>query len=279
MKSPWLIIFTLLTTSLAFNTSYAETQDEDLKKYRTFFLNKFSNLKLEDFKDGVYALDSIARESWIEIEEFPPYEIYIEEGEELFNKAFSNGKTFADCFPNKGIGIADQYPYWNNERKEVITLPLAVNECHEKNNGKKLKYGKGKLASIVSYMVSTTRGKKTNIIIPSDSDAVAAYEKGKQFFFARRGQLNFSCAHCHMAYSGSHIRTEVLGPTLGQTTGFPVYRSKWGNMGTLHRRFSGCNKQVRAKPFKLQSEEYRNLEYFITHMSNGITINGPSARR
>ena len=40
MKSPWLIIFTLLTTSLAFNTSYAETQDEDLKKYRTFFLNK-----------------------------------------------------------------------------------------------------------------------------------------------------------------------------------------------------------------------------------------------
>jgi sulfur-oxidizing protein SoxA len=58
-----------------------------------------------------------------------------------------------------------------------------------------------------------------------------------------------------------------------------VYRSKWGELGTLHRRFGGCNKQVRAKPFKPQSEEYRNLEYFLTHMSNGIEFNGPSARK
>jgi L-cysteine S-thiosulfotransferase len=71
----------------------------------------------------------------------------------------------------------------------------------------------------------------------------------------------------------------MLSPALGHTTGFPVYRAKWGTVGTLHRRFTGCNKQVRAKPFKAQGKEYSNLEYFLTNMSNGIELNGPSARK
>jgi len=36
---------------------------------------------------------------------------------------------------------------------------------------------------------------------------------------------------------------------------------------------------VRAKPFKAQNEEYRNLEYFISYMSNGLEINGPGSRK
>jgi sulfur-oxidizing protein SoxA len=76
-----------------------------------------------------------------------------------------------------------------------------------------------------------------------------------------------------------NVRSDILSPALGHTTGWPVYRSKWGELGTLHRRFSGCNKQVRAKDFPAQGEEYRNLEYFLTHMSNGIEFNGPSARK
>ena len=50
-------------------------------------------------------------------------------------------------------------------------------------------------------------------------------------------------------------------------------------MGTLHRRYGGCNKQVRAKPFKAQSDEYKALEYFHTYMSNGLELNGPSQRK
>jgi peroxiredoxin family protein len=66
---------------------------------------------------------------------------------------------------------------------------------------------------------------------------------------------------------------------LGHLTHFPVYRSKWGGLGTTHRRYGGCNKQVRAKPFPAQSEEYRALEYFHTYMSNGLAVNGPGARK
>ena len=49
-------------------------------------------------------------------------------------------------------------------------------------------------------------------------------------------------------------------------------------MGTTHRRYGGCNAQVRAKAYPAQSEEYRALEYFHTYMSNGLVLNGPGAR-
>ena len=74
------------------------------------------------------------------------------------------------------------------------------------------------------------------------------------------------------------IGGNILSTALGQTTHFPAYRAKWGAVGTIHRRYTGCNKQVRAKPFKGQSEEYRNLQYFHTYMSNGIPLNAPGTR-
>ncbi|MEZ5594723.1 MAG: sulfur oxidation c-type cytochrome SoxA, partial [Gammaproteobacteria bacterium] len=99
------------------------------------------------------------------------------------------------------------------------------------------------------------------------------------FYYTRRGQLNFACSSCHLGASGMMVRADELSPALGHPTHFPVYRSKWGELGTLHRRFAGCNEQVRAKPFPAQSEEYRNLEYFLSYMSNGLPVNGPGSRR
>ena len=253
--------------------------EEDLKAFRAYFLERFPNVPLEDFANGVYAIDAASREQWEAIEEFPPYEIAIEEGQELFNTPFKNGKTYASCFDNGGVGVRDKYPYFNKDTGKVHTLALEVNMCREKNGEEPLHWGKGKLASILAYMSYTTRGKVINTKVPNDPKAMAAYDKGKQFFYARRGQLNLSCAHCHVDNAGNRIRADILSPALGHVSHFPVYRSKWGGLGTLHRRFGGCNKQVRAKPFANQSEEYRDLEYFLTYMSNGIKWNGPGARK
>jgi sulfur-oxidizing protein SoxA len=38
-------------------------------------------------------------------------------------------------------------------------------------------------------------------------------------------------------------------------------------------------RDVRAKPFALQSKEFRNLEYFLGYMGNGLDVNGPGARK
>jgi sulfur-oxidizing protein SoxA len=257
----------------------ASTPEEDLATWQAYFQKRFPQVAKEDFVNGVYSIDPVGRENWEAIEEFPPYEAAIEDGQELWETPFANGKTYADCFPD-GPGIAGKYPYWDKEQGMVMTLPLALNNCREANAEKPLKYMKGPIADLLAYIAYESRGQVTNVEIPADDPrALAAYEQGKHFYFARRGQLNFSCASCHIGNSGTTLRTEILSPALGHTTHFPVYRSKWGEMGTLHRRFSGCNKQVRAKDFQPQGEEYRNLEYFMTYMNNGMALNGPGARK
>jgi sulfur-oxidizing protein SoxA len=50
-------------------------------------------------------------------------------------------------------------------------------------------------------------------------------------------------------------------------------------VGSLHKRFAECNRQVRAEPFAAQSEAYRNLEYFLSYLSNGFELNGPATRK
>jgi len=265
-----------LTGALAMNAQADPEQDR--KVFRGYYTKLFPKVKLDDFANGVYSIDAASREQWESIEEFPPYELAVEEGEALFKKPFKNGKTYANCFKNGGVGIAHEYPYFDSKRREVVTLPLALNDCRSNNGENPLKYEKGDIAKILAYMGYTSRGKRYDIKIPN-SDAKKAYEEGKTFYYARRGQLNMACAHCHVDNAGKRIRADILSPALGHPTHFPVYRAKWQDLGTLHRRFIGCNKQVRAKPFKPQSKEYRNLEYFLTYMSNGLPSNAPGMRK
>ncbi|TNF98794.1 MAG: sulfur oxidation c-type cytochrome SoxA [Gammaproteobacteria bacterium] len=260
--------------------AFAKTDPEaDLKAFRDYFYKRFPDTAKDDFINGVYSIDPASREQWEAIEEFPPYELNISNGEIVFNKKFKNGKSLASCFKNGGKGIKQNYPYFDAGTGKVKTLEQEINECLEKNGEKPFKYKKGKMADVSAYMTYTSRGKKINVVIPDDPRAIKAYEAGKRHFYAKRGQLNFSCADCHVYNAGNKIRADLLSPALGHVSHFPVYRSKWGGMGTMHRRYGGCNKQVRAKPFKAQSDEYRNLEYFHTYMSNGLEVNGPGARK
>ena len=260
----------ILTTPMTVSAS----PQEDLKQFRQYFQERFPNTPFEDFVNGVYSIDSESRQQWMEIEEFPPYELNVENGKTAFETPFANGKSYADCFPN-----GQNYPYFDNNHGEVVTLELAINECREANGEKPLRYKRGTLADISSYMAYTSRGNKFDIQVPNDARASSAYESGKHFFYAKRGQLNMSCADCHVSNAGNRIRADILSPALGQVTHFPVYRSKWGGIGTLHRRYGGCNRQVRAKDFPAQSVAYRNLEYYHTYMSNGLEVNGPGARK
>ena len=276
----------LLTASLviglfssAFSLPAVATPQQDLDKFRAYFYKRFPNTPKDDFINGVYSIDAASREQWEEIEEFPPYELSIEKGKELFNTPFKNGKTYASCFENDGMGIAHKYPFFDTKSGRVVTLELSINECRKANGEQPLAYAKGAIADVSAYMHYTSRGETINIIVPNDPRALEAYERGKNHFYAKRGQMNMACADCHVYHAGNKIRADILSPALGHTTHFPVYRSKWGSMGTIHRRYGGCNKQVRAKPHKSQSDEYRTLEYFHTYMSNGLESNGPGVRK
>jgi sulfur-oxidizing protein SoxA len=252
---------------------------DDQREFREYYMKRFPGVPLGEFTNGVYAIDADSRAAWKSIEEFPPYQEQLLAGEKLFNTPFANGRTYAGCFRNGGRGIRQNYPWFDPKSGEIKTLEMEINECREKNGEQPLDYKKGDMAAISAWMASTSNGKKLDIKIPKDPRAIAWYEKGKQFFNEKRGQLNLSCADCHMRNAGNRIRADLLGPALGHPAHFPAYRTTWGELGTLHWRYAGCNEQVRAKPFAPQSAEYRALEYFQSYMSNGVPVSTPSSRK
>ena len=250
----------------------------DFKAFRKYFTERFPKVPLNDFVNGPYSMDEGLRKQWKAIDEFPPYEFAVEQGKQMFATPFKNGKTYADCFPNNGIGIRQNYPTFDEKEGKVITLELALNRCREANGEAPYSYVKDEMAALTAYMAFTSRGNKMDIKIPNDPRALAAYENGKRYFYTRRGQLNFSCATCHVQSPGERIRAEILAPALGIMNAMPIYRSEWSSMGTTSRRFMTCNSQTRAVPLEPQSDEYRDVEYFLSYVANGLPISGPGAR-
>jgi len=270
---------TLGTLGLGLALGVSAGPVEDQAAFQKYYENKFPNTPVMDFQNGVYSILPEAREQWEAIEEFPPYEIAIENGEKLYHSKFANGKSLADCFGPEGA-VRGQYPFWDKDRGMVITMERAVNECREANGEKPYGWKKGKIADVTAYMSYNSRGQAVKVEIPSDDPrALAAYEEGKEQFYTKRGQLNFACADCHMLTAGNLYRADTTSPAFGHATSWPVFRSKWQSMGTLHRRFAGCHTNIRANPYKAQGKEYSNLEYFVTYMSNGLEFNGPAARK
>jgi sulfur-oxidizing protein SoxA len=273
----------LAFAALTFATPSAPAADavdpvKDATAFRKFFTDKFPKVKLEDFVNGPYSMNEDMHRQWEEKEQFPPYEFALEAGKEMFAKPFRNGKTYADCFANGGIGVRQTYPTFDEKEGKVITLELALNRCRQANGEAPYSYLKDEMASLTAYMAFTSRGKPMDIRIPDDPRAREAFQEGKRYFYTRRGQLNFSCATCHVQSPGERIRAEVLAPALGILNAMPIYRSEWSGMGTTSRRFTSCNSQIRGVPLEPQSDEYRNLEYYLSYVSNGLPISGPGAR-
>lgn len=244
------------------------TPEDDLKEFQGYFKKKFPTVPLEAYNDGVNALPQYAerRANWELLMEFPPYEQEIEKGEELWNTPFKNGKTYASCFKNGGKGLAVAYPFYDATSGDIRTIEEDINKCRVMNGEEPIKNLKhGDMARLVIVFKRLSQGMPMAVKLDSP-EAKAAYEDGKHFYWARRGQLNMSCATCHVQNAGNKIRGDVLSPALGHGTGFPVYRTKWAQagkpLGTIHRRYGGCNKQVRAKPLKPQSDSYTNLELY-----------------
>ena len=254
--------------------------EEDRLAFVGYFQSRFPNVPFDEFANGIYAIDEDARTQWLEIEEFPPYEFAIERGEALWQTPFSNSSTYADCYDGPLGEIRAAYPKFDAARGEVVTLDLSINHCLVANGETPLAYNSSEMIDLTAYLAWVARGQKIDVQVPDDEPgSLAAYEEGKRFYYSKRGQLNLACADCHVTSVGMYVRADHLSASLGHPTHFPVYRSKLGRMISMHERFYGCVRDVRARPFDLQSPEYRNLEYFLAYMSNGLTINGPGARK
>jgi sulfur-oxidizing protein SoxA len=255
----------------------------DIDAFQGYFKKNFPDMG--DVTKGAYAFNEDNLAQFEAVMDMPPFEDLLDKGGELWETPFKNGKTYASCFNMPVEKIRTHYPRWNAQAGKVETLEAMINKCRIDNGEKKMGYKKGAMAYISAYLTTQAEGEIINVIVPKgDKKALAAYNNGKKHYYTKRGQLNMSCADCHVYNASKRIRAEILSPGLGQLSHFPVWRGKWAKkkgdgFGTIQRRYGGCNKQVRAQPFKAQRSEYNNLEFFHTAMSNGTPITGTEYRK
>ena len=254
------------------------TPEQDRKGLLRALQRKLPGVNPKNYVFGALALDKDAMAQYDSIMEFPPFESVLDGGKEMWDKPFKNGKTFASCFPNGGVNVAGNYPYFDAKRGKVVTFEMAVNQCLADNGEETFKYDDmNTMGMLTAYARTLSDGMKMNVKVQGPG-ALAAYEAGRRFYFQRRGQLNFSCGSCHVDNAGNRIRADVLSPALGQATHWPVFRGG-ENLVTLHMRFRQCNAQVRAVPFEAGSEEYNNLEYYMSFVDNGLPLRASVFRK
>lgn len=236
------------------------------------------DIKHMDFNIGSYAYSKDAKFQYEQLKEMPPYEDAIDAGEELYTKKFANGNSLQTCFPD--LTNAGTYPYFDEKTQKMVSLTSAVNDCLRANGEKPWGTKKGPMAEFQAYYVNESKEAGKNFDIKIESEAAkAAYERGKEYYYSQRGYLKLSCATCHVDGSGKRVRNEILSPLLGQVTHFPVVRLKWGDIGTVERRLSGCVVDQGQVPPADESQEMIELLYFQAYMSNGMPVDGPDVRK
>lgn len=206
--------------------------------------------------------------------------LWIELGEQQWSKVEGRaGKSCASCHKNAAktmSRVGTSYPKINEKTGKLINIEQRINICRRDNlKAKPWKWESNELLAMTAYVRHQSRGKQVRIKL--DARTKPLFEKGKKFFYERRGQMNISCAQCHEGHYGNKLRADLLSQ--GQINGFPTYRLAWQRLGSVHRRFRGCNRLVRAEPFAYGAPEYVNLELYIAWRGNGLPVEAPSVRR
>jgi sulfur-oxidizing protein SoxA len=130
------------------------------------------------------------------------------------------------------------------------------------------------MKNMLALISLQSRGMPVNVAI--DGAAAPFWEKGKEIYYTRFGQLEMSCANCHEDNQGLFIRADHLSQ--GQINGFPVYRLKDAGILSAQQRFVGCVRDTRAETFKPDSDEFKALELYVASRGNGLSVEGLSVR-
>ncbi|WP_406676020.1 sulfur oxidation c-type cytochrome SoxA [Roseobacter weihaiensis] len=207
-----------------------------------------------------------------------PGMIFVEQAEEVWNTADgTEGKSCASCHEGSETmaGVRPVYPKWNEAAGEVRTLEMQINDCRENQMGAEpWKYTGGDMVNMTALISSVSRGMPVNVAI--DGPAQSTWEKGKELYYTRTGQLELSCSNCHEDNYGNMIRADHLSQ--GQINGFPVYRLKNTRLNSAHDRFKGCIRDTRAETYAPGSDAFVALELYVASRGNGLSVEGPSVR-
>lgn len=210
-----------------------------------------------------------------------PGMLYVDRGADIWNAVDGTmGKSCASCHDDAADtmkGVAANYPKWDADAKRPINIELQIDKCRVENMGAEAyKFDAPDQKALTTYIKHQSLGTPVAVDL-SQGDLQSWWDRGKDIYYTRTGQLNFACASCHEANSGQYIRADHLSQ--GQANGFPTYRLKQADMVSLHNRFRGCIRDTRAEFPKAFSDELMALEVYVTWRGTGLSVETPAVRQ
>lgn len=205
--------------------------------------------------------------------------LFVDKGIDLWNSVDgTEGKSCASC--HEGIesmaGVRASVPKMNEAGDDLWSLENFVNNCRTTRMGaEEWKWTSDSMKFLTAAISLQSRGMAQTQVF--DGPAQSWYDKGKEIYYTRYGQLELSCANCHEDSMGKYIRADHLSQ--GQINGFPAYRTGDATIISSHQRFVGCIRDTRAEPFKAGSAEFRALELYVTARGATLPIEGVSVRQ
>ena len=216
---------------------------------------------------------------------------YIDEGKALFKKPGKNGKSCASCHTSGNTsgkapnlkGVAASYPKYDKQLNKVTLIETRNNYCRENYmHSHSYKLGSRDSNTLSSYIKYLARNDAMSIY--SNPKTQKAIQKGKQSFYKKTGQLNFSCADCHDSASGKWLRGQSLssiklgGEHSYTAATWPKHFIALHDLGliSMQQRIRHCQIVTRTYPLKLGAPEYVNMELFITNLATGKPMQAPT---
>ena len=209
-----------------------------------------------------------------------PGMLWVTRGERLWREpAGREAKACASCHgeaPASMKGVATRYPQVDKAAGQLVNIAGRVNLCRERHQyAEPLALESEPLLALSAYVTYQSRGLPMNV--KTDGEAATHFERGRERYYRRVGQMNLSCAHCHERNWGRTLFNETLSQ--GHGTGWPAYRLEWQNFGSLQRRLRACYSGLRAEMPEYGSRELVELELFLAWRAMGLTIEAPGVRR
>jgi sulfur-oxidizing protein SoxA len=208
-----------------------------------------------------------------------PGMLWVTRGERLWSEPAAGGKSCVGCHADAAVsmkGVATRYPRLDTGAARVVNLSGRINLCRQRNQAAQpLEQESQDLLALTAYVTYQSRGMPMNVTI--DGHNAGDFERGRERFYRRMGQMNLACSHCHDQNWGRTLLNDTISQ--GHGTGWPGYRLEWQTFGSLQRRLRACYSGLRAEMPPYDARELVELELFLAWRANGLPIESPGVRR
>ena len=208
-----------------------------------------------------------------------PALVFVDQGLEAWDAVEgSESKSCASCHADMSEsmkGVRAHMPKMNEAGDDLWSMENFINDCRVNRMGaEEWGWNSREMKNMTSAISLQSRGEPVAVAI--DGPASDWWQRGKDIYYTRYGQLEMGCYNCHEENAGNMIRADHLSQ--GQINGFPTYRLKDAGMVSIHQRFVGCVRDTRAETFKAGSPEFRALELYVASRGTGLPVEGVAVR-